>query len=169
MTDKQKRGSLDRELSRLILYKTLSRDFLSQPHTEQEVLDAFRAFQCPDEVLADEDTMYALGLLGKRIEHTRRECQRRLHVAEAAVECLKTFLSDLPPDAPTDPAARLLMRCDSRFHTQTHTQLHPPTHIHTLTYIHTLCMYPVHTCTYPIDCHQRDVSQQATSRHVHPL
>lgn len=123
MTDKQKRGSLDRELSRLILYKTLSRDFLSQPHTEQEVLDAFRAFQCPDEVLADEDTMYALGLLGKRIEHTRRECQKRLHVAEAAVECLKTFLSDLPPDAPTDPAARLLMRCGSP-HTHTHTAAH---------------------------------------------
>ena len=56
--------------------------------------------------------MYTLTLLGKRIEHTRRECQKRIHVANLAVECLQLFLSDLPPDAPTDSAARLQFRYD---------------------------------------------------------
>lgn len=63
------------------------------------------------QVLADEETMYALSLLGKRIEHTRRENQRRIHVANMAVECLQLFLSPLPPEAPSDPAGQLAFRC----------------------------------------------------------
>lgn len=111
VADKTRRASVDKELSRLILYKTLARDFLAAPHTEEEVLTAFKNFQCPDEVLADEDTMYVLSLLGKRIEHTRRENQRKIHVANIAVECLQLFLSELAPSEDSTPAAKLALRC----------------------------------------------------------
>src|SRR6185437_1600827 len=63
------------------------------------------------QVLLDEDTMFALSLLGKRIEHVRRDCQKRLHVATLAVQCLKTFLTVEVPDAENvNSATRLAFR-----------------------------------------------------------